>query len=194
MLGDDHVEHLGILQGPQHDGRVLHAVAVVGEPAGPRFGHHPHLGQLDPLAFLRDRAHDVDMGLTGLAALAVHVLDVGLALDGGIRVRHADDRREAGRHGRRGTAGDRLLFFVARVAEMDVNIDQAGRDQLARGVDDPRNGLLNGSIEVADLGHLAVGDQNVARLVQSIGRIDHPPVLDQKLIRHSAPVPLQRPQ
>ena len=56
----------------------------------------------------------------------------------GIRVGHADDGGEAGRHRRRRAAGDGLLFFVAGIAEMDVNIDQAGRHELARRIDHPR--------------------------------------------------------
>jgi uncharacterized 2Fe-2S/4Fe-4S cluster protein (DUF4445 family) len=95
---------------------VLDAIAVVGEAARPRLGHHPHLGQLGPLPLLRDRAHDVDVGLSRLASLAVDVLDVGLTLNRGIRVGHADDGGESGRHRRRRAAGNRLFLLIARFA------------------------------------------------------------------------------
>jgi hypothetical protein len=53
-----------------------------------------------------------------------------------LRVGHAADGREPAGDGGGGTAGDRLFFLVAGLAEMDVDVYQAGDDVLAGGVDD----------------------------------------------------------
>ena len=61
------------------------------------------------------------------------------AVDGRIGVGHAGDGGEPAGHGR-GRAGlDRLVVLEARLAEMDVHVDQPRRDDLARGID---HGLL----------------------------------------------------
>ena len=56
---------------------------------------------------------------------------------------------------RRGRAGgDRLVLLAPRLAEMHVHVDQAGRDDLARGVDDRiltvRRHVIAGDLAVAD--------------------------------------------
>ena len=52
-------------------------------------------------------------------------LDRALAVDGRIGVGHAGDRGEAAGHGRGRAAGDGLVFLEARLAEVDVHVDQA---------------------------------------------------------------------
>ena len=54
---------------------------------------------------------------------------------GRLGVGHAGDRGDAAGQRRRGAGGDRLVLLAARLAQVDVHVDQAGADDLAGGVD-----------------------------------------------------------
>ena len=96
--------------------------------------------------------------------------------DGGIvesrrRVRHRADRREPAVRGRCKTGGDRLGVLVARLAQMDVKVDEPRRDDHASLVDrrPPRRALEPGQ-RLED----AVGDDDLARTLATRRRIDKP--------------------
>ena len=59
----------------------------------------------------------------------------GLAVDGGFGVRHTRHGRDAAGQGGRRAGGDGFVFLAARLAQMDVHVDEAGADDHARGVD-----------------------------------------------------------
>jgi len=127
------------------------------------------------------------MGFSRLPPFPVDILDVGLVLDGRIRIGHADHGREAGRHGGSRTTGDRLFLFVSRLAKVNVNINQARRHELAGRIDHPVDRLGDRPVEVTDFRHLAVQNENVAYLVEMVCRVNHPAVFDKHLVCHSAP-------
>ena len=169
MLGDDGIEHAGIFQRTKHHGRILHTLAVVGVADSAGAVHQTHFGKLDAFAFFCNRAHHIDVRLSGLPAHSMDVFDAGGILNRRVGIGHTDDRGKTARDGRRRTAGDGLFFLIARLAEMNVNIDQPRRYIFAGGVND----VLCGFADLADLCDLAVGDQHIAFGVDAVGRVDY---------------------
>src|SRR5207302_6611437 len=85
------------------------------------------------------------------------------------RVRHARDRRESAGDRGGGSRGDRLLVFLARLAQMHVHVDQPGTDdQAARDLDDGR--AVDRQI-AADARDAIAVDQYVERTVAAVDRI-----------------------
>src|SRR5581483_6445099 len=86
----------------------------------------------------------------------------GGVVDDGIRVRHRQDDAVAARRGRRRPGGERLLVLPAGRAQVDVRIDERGRDdQAARA----------GRLEADDHPLL---DRDAQALVDPLHRVDHP--------------------
>ena len=188
VLGDDSVDHAGVFQCAEHDGGVLDAVAVVGVAYGAGLGHEAHFGELDSLAVFGEGAHDVDEGLAGLSAHAVDELDAGSFVDGGVGVGHADNGGEAAGDGGGGAACDGFFFFVAGLSEVDVEVDEAGGDDSAGGVDEA--GV--GGVEAAEGGDLLADNEEVGAGVDLVGRVDEAAVLDECFVCHRWTVYRQR--
>src|SRR6185437_5265523 len=80
---------------------------------------------------------------------------------------------------RRRSCGDGLFVGLARLAQVDVNIDQARRDDEASGVDRLCGlNVLQGAGFV-DCGDSSITKQKVAGLVEAVGRIDHAAIQNQ---------------
>ena len=132
VLRDHAVERLDVLQRPAHQHRVAHALAVVGEDPDPGrgVGHRPELGQSLAGQPDGDRADGVDVAVAGLAAQPPHLLDhaggVGDRLGVGHRVHGGEPAQRRGA----GAGLDGLGVLPAGLAEVGVQVDQAGqRDQ-----------------------------------------------------------------
>ena len=89
----------------------------------------------------------------------------------GRRVRHANDGSEATARRRRRAAGDIFFRGLARFAEMDVQVNQAGRNDFSRGVEN-FNPLWRGKI-FADRGNFSVKDENVRRRIEFVRGVNH---------------------
>ena len=115
----------GVLQRAPHDRRVVHAPPVVGEHPHPRPGAAmaPSRRAARPRAH-GDRADGVDVGQPDPRRGAEHELDPPRCRRR-LGVGHAA-RGVAPDRGRR-PPGDRLLVLVARLTEVGVEVDQAGR-------------------------------------------------------------------
>ena len=135
MAEDGLVEHPAVFQGPAHDLGADDRRAVVGEGDGAALDQPADLGQLLALAALGDGADGKDVGVAGALGLEEDELGGGLAVEGRLGVGHAGDRRDAAGQRRRGAGGDGLVLLAARLAQVDVHVDQAGADDLARGVE-----------------------------------------------------------
>ena len=93
------------------------------------------------------------------------------------RIGLAADRRKPSRSGGGSAGGDVFLVLLTWDAEVDVQVDQARRDDFAGAVNhfDVRAGVQIGR----DLAHEAVLDKQVGCGVEILGGVDHPPVFQQ---------------
>src|SRR5262249_9813161 len=94
------------------------------------------------------------------------------------RVGHAAHGGEPAGRRRARPAGDRLLVLVARLAQVHVHVDEAGTDDLARGVD--AFGPCRRPERAADLRDAAVGDEHVLHGVDAAGGIEDAAPGDQE--------------
>ena len=88
--------------------------------------------------------------------------------------------RECGR----GAGRDRLLVLLSRLAQVDVDVDQAGGDDHA-GRDLEHLGAVRRQV-ATDTADGAVLDQDVERAVPAVTGVDHASVLQQQF--HSPPL------
>ena len=106
-----------------------------------------------------DRAH---VAVAGLAAEPPDLLDDAGGVGDRVGVGHRVHGGEAARAPRPGAGLDRLGVLAARLAQVRVQVDQAGQGDQPVGVDDL--GAARRSAPVADLGDDAVPHQDVGRL------------------------------
>ena len=137
VLGDHAVERLHVLQGAPHHHRVVHALAVVGEDPHPRggVGHGAELGELLPPEPDRDGADGLDVAVAGLAPEPPDLLDDAGGVGDGVGVGHRVDGGEAAERGRAGAGLDGLGVLAAGLAQVRVQVDEAGQRDQAVGVD-----------------------------------------------------------
>ena len=168
---DGKVEHRGVLERAAHEHAVRDGLAVVGDGDDALGLHRADLGELDALEALRDGAdrEDADERRSpGCAGRRTRPSARRRAT--GMRVRHRADGREAAR-GRGARAGrDRLLVLEARLAEVRVQVDEARRDDEARGVDDL--GPLRRAIFSSTFATTPSLQEDVERLVEVARRVD----------------------
>jgi hypothetical protein len=125
-----------VLHGAPEEGGVHDALAVVGE------GHAAGLCQLRELGERlapqapRDGADGVHAHDALAGGLGEDVVGDGAVVVDRVRVGHARDGREAARGRRARAGGHRLLVLVAGLAQVHVDVDEAGTHDLAGGVDD----------------------------------------------------------
>jgi hypothetical protein len=175
VIHDGQVEHLGVFDGAAHEFVVLDAVAVVGD--GDDAGAFERADGGEGLALHADgdaaggeNFHD------GVAANGVvDVLDGAGVVGDGRRVGHAHDGGEPAGGGGAGAGGDGFLMRLAGLAEVDVDVDEAGAGDEAGGVDFLRGLFLRGGER---RGEAAVDDEEVAGGVALGGRVDDAGVLD----------------
>ena len=91
-------------------------------------------------------------------------------IDDRLRIRRTAKRGDAG--GRRGAqfAGNGRLMIEPRFPQTGAEIDQAGNDDQALGVDDPFGLVAPG--RTANRRDAAIFDKNIGRRVDAVGRID----------------------
>ena len=100
---------------------------------------------------------------------------------GGVGVRHRDDRGEPAERGGAGAGLDRLGLLRARLAEVDLDVDEAGRDDAALGVEHRRARPARRAR--ADLGDHAVAHEHVG--VALAGLVEDAPAADQQHFRQA---------
>lgn len=138
VLGDDTAERLHVLQGASHDHRVVDALAVVGEDlhSGGGVVHGSELGELLALQADGDGADGLHVAVAGLLAEPPDLLDDTRGVGDREGVGHGVNCGEAA-DGRGPGAGEhRLGVLAAGLAQVRVQVDEAGQQDLARGLDD----------------------------------------------------------
>ena len=166
--------------GAPHHARIHHRPAVVGNGDDARLLHQSDGGKFFAGAVLGDGADGkhVHDGVA-LGALDDVAGDGGVVVDGR-RVGHAADGGESTGGGGARAALDGLGVFEAGLAQMDVHVDEAGRDDQSGGVE---FGGAGGIDVLADGGNAAVFDGDVADRVQTTGRVHHAAVANDQF-RH----------
>ena len=154
VLGEGDTEAAGVLQRPPHQQRILHAGAVVGEEVHTGSGELGIRRQRLTEAANRDATGRQHLAQGGQIALPPHEVDDRPCVVRWRRVGHRHDRREPAQS-RGATAGlDRLRLFLAGLAEVGVEIDEAGSHDAAGGIEHGRG--LTDVERLADLGDISV--------------------------------------
>ena len=138
VLGEDHVvgQAGGVLHGPPHEAVVLDAVAVVGEEADAEAGQLGHGCELLTRPADGEGGRRVD-GAERIPAESLDLADDGRAVDGRRGVGHRHHGSEAAARRGPGAGFDGLGLLPARFSEVGVEVDQAGADDAAAGVQLP---------------------------------------------------------
>ena len=97
-----------------------------------------------------------------------------------LRIRHRAYCRISARRGCRAACGNRFFICKARIAEMHMQIDQAGHDPFALSVQDLRPFRQRLRILFCHCGDFAVRYQNVPFSEDSVFRIDYCPLSNQQ--------------
>ncbi len=159
VLGEDDAERAGGLERlPHHDG-VLDAGSVVGEEPNSKRGHlgkgrHPFPG-----APQGDRPRDRDVG-AGTPAEFQHVAHGRSRVGRRLGVRHRDDGGVTAERGRARPGLDGLRLLAAGFAQVRVDVDEPGRDETTRRVENRRPEREVDSL--SDRGDEAVLEEHVA--------------------------------
>ena len=119
--------------------------------------HRAELGDLDALEPDRDRADRVHVDQPDLLAAAPHVLDDDGGVGHRVGVGHREHGGVAAARGGPGAGLDRLGLLAARLPQVGVQVDEAGQQHGAVGVEDLAVGAQSG----ADLDDHSVAHEQV---------------------------------
>jgi len=167
-VGDQgEAEILSILERPTHDLRVGDRRTVVGDGDGTGVTQLAQRGEDLAFACGGDRAGREHAAEPLLLAALEHEGDELTVVDGRLRVGHRHDGGKASGGGGPRARGDVFLVLLARLAEMDVQVDEARHHPAAAGVD--HLGVTGcyraGGADAADA---ALFDQKVGTLVKAL--------------------------
>ena len=163
VLRNHAVEGLDVLEGAAHHGRVVHAHAVVGEHAHVRGGGR-HAADVGEALALQTHGHGAD-GLHAAPASflteAVNLLDHGGGVGHGQGVCHGEHCGVAAQGCGAGAGLDGFGGLVAGLAQVGVDVHQAGQCYLACRLDDL---CVCGVDVLCDAANHAVLDEDVGDL------------------------------
>ena len=165
----------GVFERAAHQQRRRHRPPVVGKGDAAGGLLLAELGELLALRADRHGADRIDARELRLGRLLQDELrDPGVVVHR-IGVRHAGDGGEAAGHGGCRAGGDRLLVLLPGLAQVHVDVDEAGRDDPAA-LDLEHLGAVDRQV-LPDARDRAVLDQHVELAVAPVGRIDDPAAL-----------------
>src|SRR5436190_14408691 len=118
------VEHFRVLEGAPHQLIVLDAVTVISDSNHAGLFERSDRGQFFSRNVLRDRAGNENIHHAFGARAFTNQSDSARVVYGRRGVRHADQRSESASSRGRGSRGDSFLRRLARLAQMNVKIDQ----------------------------------------------------------------------
>ena len=186
VLDDGNAQGTGQLERTAHDLRVSHRLPVVGDRHRARLDQLLDLGQRFPHLPARDRRDGVDARVSTLARPPDHVLDPGTVVERRVRVRHAGDRGEPAARRGPGSRIDRLLLFLAGLAQVHVDVHESGADDGA--LDRQHLGGAVGSDVrgrvLSQAGDLAVHDPEILDAIDAARGIEDSTAADAERARH----------
>ena len=176
--GQQNAQRRGLLHRRAAQARARQVDAVVGQAGRARGLERGKIGHLLPLEPLGHRAclQHLDRAVLCLVG---HIADDLGRVAGGQGVRHADHGRVSARCGC-GRAGQHVLLLrLARVAEVHMAVDKAGRDGQPRGV---ICFAARGRVDVRrdTRNHAVVPDEHIHFFVGIGIRVEHPSVLNEQ--------------
>ena len=139
VLGDDAVERLDVLQRAAHEHGVVDALAVVGEDPDPRRRSRPSRRARRAARPRRPTVTaptGLHVAVAGLAAEPPDLLDDAGGVGDRVGVGHRVHGGEAAERGGPGAGHDGLGVLAAGLAQVGVQVDQAGQRDQPVGVDD----------------------------------------------------------
>ena len=139
-------------------------------PAAPASASSDHLGQLGPGLALRDRAEEPDRDLRLDPRALDERAEDGGRVDDRIGVRHGEDGAVAAGRGRARPRAEILLVLAAGRAQVNVRIDERGREHEPFGLDDAM--AVRRQVG-AQLGDRAAVDADVDDGVEPLAGIEH---------------------
>ncbi len=173
----------GVAEGARIEHRALQHLRIgqrhvgLAEADAAALGELGHLGQHAAGQAARECAEREQARARQLAGAEGEHLDQAGLVEHGVGVGRAHQAGDAAGHGRGHLALEHALVLVAGFAQPRGEVDQAGRDDAAAGVEGAL-GLEAGGDAVADAGDLSVGDGDVGLLVGARGGVDHATVGD----------------
>ena len=168
-----------VLKRAPHQPGATTGPAVVREPGRAGVGELGHLGELLAQLALRDRGEEPDGNLGLLSGRLDQRAEHGGRVDDRLGVRHREDRAVAAGGGGSRAARDRLLVLAAGSAQVDVRVDERGREHETAPLDD----TVAVRVHVqADLGDHAPVHADVQQLVDSQRRVDHAGAADDEVV------------
>ena len=174
MMDDERAEILGVGEHVSHHLGVGEARLAVGEGDGAGVAQETDLGHLLALQALGHRRHGMHVDLRRVARPAHDEIDQRHVVDDGLGVWHADDGGDAAGRSSPARGGQRLAVLMARLAREHQHVDEAWRENVAGAVYELRVTNRVGSDLRAEIGDLAVLDQQAASLVEAGAGIDQP--------------------
>ncbi|MPN19243.1 hypothetical protein SDC9_166610 [bioreactor metagenome] len=165
-----------------HQAVVLNAAAVVGQGdhAGAFQGaDRRHFHTFEAFGHAAGGQHLDHAALLGAAA---QIFDRPGGVGGGAGVGHGHNRGKAARGGGHGAGGDGFRGRIARLPEMDVQINESRRHHPALEVDHFRIAQRSG------IGHMPVAYAQVAHRVDVAHRIDQTAIFQQIFLHDTIPV------
>ncbi len=182
MLHDERVEGSGVGEGPAEHHGVGDRRVGIGEGDGASGAEQADLGDLPAFeaAGRGGVGPDVDADLAGAPGHELHQRHV---VDGGLGVGERHHGGDAARRRGGGAALHGLLVLAAGLAELDPHIHQARRQAVAVALDDGGTRGVGGGTR-AHRRDLAVGDQQVAFLVERRRGIEEARVLEERARGH----------
>ena len=172
MIHRGQVEHARVFERAAHEVVVLHAMAVVGDRDDAGLEKLSDGREFLARDALGDRAGDEDVHRIFLLRFFAQQRDDGGTVDRGRRVRHANDGSETAFRRGLDAGGDGLFRGLAGFAQMHVEINQTGANNLAARVEtlDLRGRGRRGVRP--DGGDAAVEDKHVRGGVEVVGGVD----------------------
>ena len=140
VLGDDAAKTLDVLQRAAHENGIGDTLAVVGEDTNlrARTSHRTERGQMLALQALGHRADGADLHPVSLLAQAQHLVDDGGRVLRGRRVRHGVNGGVAADRSSAGAGEDGLGILATGLAQVGMDVNEAGQSNEPLGVDHAR--------------------------------------------------------
>ena len=197
MIHHRQIEHLRVFQRPAHHVVVLHAMTVIGDRHHAGLLERADRRQFLAREVLRDGPRDIDVHDALRRGPLVNQRHRPGVVNRRRRVGHANHRGESAARRRRSAGGDRLLGHLARLTQMDVQINQPRANHLPADVHPLGVGRRLGRRVRPDRGNLPLANQHIRTAIEAVGGINHPTAGEKQRIHapagYTLPLGVQAP-